>query len=156
MNQSQADYRLTLDALAKIVAAQRRGTLSAKMSITRYPTQIVLGYTTETDRAWVAKHFPGTTKDHYSGLVKKGRARFETHRFVALLRLELEDAQRRSWNAAPRIEVWDIEVPHVCREFKGSARRLDNGNRQVVWRCAAYGCKKPITKTKARELGLLP
>lgn len=155
MNQTEFDSRLTLDVVAKIVAAQRRGTLSLRMRVNRYPTQVVLEDTSEKDRAWIAKHFPGITEDHHHALTKKGRQRFEKHRYVARLRPELE-GHSASWHRAPRLEVWGILVPHICREFRGSAKRTEAGARQVVWRCSTYNCNKPITKTQARELGLLP
>lgn len=148
---SAADAHLTLAASAKILAAQRRGTLSTRMYLRRLPTQIVLENASEDDLAWVRKHFPdGALEDHYGAVERRGRSgqRIEKHRYIARLRPEVEGAS--AWQRAPKIEVWGVEVPHVCHTFDG---RVSGG--KITWRCAAYRCNKVITKTKARELGLL-
>lgn len=150
--QGEKDARLTLAVLGKIVAAQKRGTLSSRMYIRRLPSQIVLEHTTQTDRDWVTKHFPGEIDNRYGHIVRKvsSTARVEEVHYVAHLR-EALDGDKMMQRMVPRLEVWGIQVPHQCTRFSGSAT-YD----KVIWKCAAYNCGKRITKTTARALGLLP
>ena len=150
-DQQTADHALTLKALAKIVRAQERGTLSEGLYIRRLPSQIVLEKTTSADLAWVKKHFPGTEELHLDS-VRRGKGKRKTlhdeYRYLANLRERVES----EWFWPPKIEVWGILKPHECRRWTGQAQT--NGN--VSWRCASYGCSKKISLTKARELGLMP
>lgn len=147
----EQDYSLTVDTVAKIVRAQQRGTLSVGLYVRRLPTQIVLENTTESDRAWIEKHFPGGEVQRRGYGVKKtkgSRTSFEEHHYRVNLR---EDFGKHDFYL-PRLEVWGIMLPHECRDFRGYAE----DGKEPSWHCGAGGCRKRITKTKARDLGLLP
>lgn len=148
-----ADRTMTLKALAKIVRAQERGTLSEGLYIRRLPTQIVLENGIATDLAWIKKHFPGTEELHLEATKRgmgKSKRLYDEYRHLSLLREQAEFETTPSW--VPRVEVWGILWPHECRRWNGHA----HANGTVSWRCASYSCQKKITLTRARELGLLP
>jgi hypothetical protein len=152
MSTYNEDAMLTVKAMVKIVQAQVRGTLSAGLHLTRYPGQIVLDNTTAKDRVWVAKNFGGEVTPPDGFVVRKrGTQRYEEVKHLAPLR-EATDKDAMWHQRPPRIEVWRIEVPHECRHFVG----YTDAAGRPYWKCKAYNCGKRITKTKARELGLLP
>src|SRR5881392_2795911 len=87
------DTALTQKALAKIVSAQSRGTLTPNLWVRRLPTQIVLENTTESDRTWLIRNFPGGTYEA-TGMVERQAGRkqcFENQRYVTRLREPVED-----------------------------------------------------------------
>jgi hypothetical protein len=141
------DHDLTNAALAKVAAAQRRGTLSARMGITKHPTQLLLTSTTEKDRAWVLKNYPGgtTQRMHYAG--KRGGQPIDRMEHKAPLREPVERPFLHDF--VPRVEIW-FEAPHECHDFYGQAYKAS----KPKWRCRSCGKAMPVTK--ARELGLLP
>lgn len=163
--QYEIDLALVRKARDKIIRAQNRGTLSPGLRIVANPTQIVLESVTEDDLAWVKKHFGGREEIQYHGVVKRkervpvgggayyerGRPKaFDTYRLYA----DLREPDAKHGN--PRIEVWGLLRPHECVQWQGHAK-FDTLNRPVVsWACAAHNCRKPVSKTKARALGLLP
>lgn len=156
MSQIKADSLLTLAALNKVLGAQRRGTISDRIHIRRYPTQVVIENVPDKDMAWFAKHFPGERERTSEGVKKTSSiVRWDIFKHVSPLRSPLPDGLDRG-HGWPRLEVWGLLERHVCRDYQGRAGKDESGRRQVTWRCGAYGCGKKITKTAARDLGLLP
>lgn len=145
----RADRDLTNAALAKIARAQARGTLSPRMSISKHEKQIVLSDTTEKDRAWVAKTFGGeSTRVHYWS--KQGKDHLDRFDFRADLRDPTE--KKHDWSyvpMTPRVEIWYTDA-HECVEYVGYI----DGHGKPQWRCR--WCRKRMTVTAARALGLLP
>lgn len=148
-----ADARLTLEALGKIQRAMLRGTITSRIHLRRLPSQIVLENATDNDLAWVKKTFPGGEETQRATGVRRKpgrRERWDEYEYRVDLRPRVD---REHFTSPPRVEVWGIFHPHQCRNFQGYA---DKDTGKVTWRCGAYNCRKKITKTAARELGLLP
>ncbi|ASX98725.1 hypothetical protein SEA_COLUCCI_55 [Arthrobacter phage Colucci] len=60
------------------------------------------------------------------------------------------DRARYINNRGPVIVIFNYYVAHECRDFTG---RADFGGKPKWW---CVSCKKPVTTTRAREIGLLP
>lgn len=50
----------------------------------------------------------------------------------------------------PRVQVEGFERKHTCARFEA----FQDTTGRMIWRCSAYDCKKRITKTEAKVLGL--
>jgi hypothetical protein len=145
------DHDLTLAALQRIVTAKKRGVLSRNLSIRMLPTQIVLEHTSEQDQTWLFEQFPGEIRPR-GWLERRGRNAVEAMMYIAPLREKVEESYVE--DHPPRVEVWDLSGPHVCNRFTAHADTM--ARQKIRWTCSAHNCRKPITLTKARELGLLP
>lgn len=60
------------------------------------------------------------------------------------------DRARYIRTTGPVLVIFNYYVAHTCEAFSG---RAETGGKPKWW---CVSCKKPITTTKAREIGLLP
>lgn len=140
-----------LNTLQKIVAAMKRGSLPPDLSITSgIYGQILLGVPRGgrienqrdleiTTLQWLRRNF-GLEEPTYEG----------TYQHKRYHRVPLVFDQMRA-----RTTRGDISMPylltHQHRDYLGTA-----SDGKVGWRCGQRACRKRITVTAARELGLLP
>lgn len=148
------DSMLTIKALSKIVGAQQRGSLSHRLRLTRYPTQVVVEGVSDKDLEWIRRYFPeGKEILHHSASKRAGRGRrstvFDSYKYEVLLREPVQDSRYLGAGYVPRLEVWGILRPHVCGNFQG--RTTEKG---VRWSCGHYGCRRTLGVREAREHGL--
>lgn len=149
----QRDHALALAAVAKIVAAQRRGTISSTLRVSYEGGHVNVGrLKTSADRAWFEKNYP-THETLPGGFIRPQRKRrgqelFDFQEIRHLLREK--DPVKHHYDIPPRVS-YETTTPHVHKNLNGQHHQSWDAPR---WRC--WSCGHTLTKTEARELGLIP
>lgn len=167
MERKTNDALLTVEALDKVVGLMREGRISPRLSIMRYPLQIVLQSEVgeykrpfdQADLAVIEEVFgAGTQRVKLRAVHSERDRRRHTSRIYDSatrtypLRPVNLDAPKWRPDVQPRVEVWGIFVPHECSDFTG----YTDPSGKPRWRCGHHGCRKVLGIRAARERGLTP
>lgn len=152
-----ADAREVNDALVQVARAIQRGTLPLELNVRNNAgigLELWPGPMMSQDEAreqerkillWLQRNWPTT------GMTMQ---RIERSWSSQARRRPKQWWDRRTWQSSndPRhaaVVTFSYSVPHLCRDWAACYRGPDWF---VRWSCGA--CGKPLTKTKAKEMGL--
>ena len=130
----------------KVITAQMRGTLTPGLQLSVIGREVRLKNALETDVKWVTKSFPGGTFNKYSSVVSK-HERINGRRKKVFYQEHIYDVDLDN---DASLSVCYL-LPHTCDSYLRGTVKVGEA---PVWSCT--GCWKPVTKTRARKLGLIP